>query len=55
MILIHDEVVVAWSTLTLKSEEWMLFPTHLGRRMAKIRIGRVPPEWLVAAVLSDVK
>lgn len=45
--------------MTLRTEEWVLFLNYLGRKIVRIRIGKVLPEieaeWLAAAILSHVK
>lgn len=47
------------SDYCLKIEKWALMPTYLGRRIARLRIGKIPPEieegWLAAAVLLEIK
>ncbi|XP_036364761.1 uncharacterized protein LOC118765946 [Octopus sinensis] len=54
-----EEQARAHAISPLQTESLLLVPTHLGRRVTKIKIDLVPPEldmsWLVAAVLYDIE
>lgn len=43
---------------SLKAEKWWLFPMYMGRRLARIRIGAIPPDvkpgWIVAAIMKEI-
>lgn len=56
---VTEKTVVAHGTATLKADDQALLPTYLGRRIVRLRIGKIPQEieeeWLVTVILSEVK
>lgn len=58
MRLEREETAVVYATTTLKMEEWVLLSTYHRRRIARLKMGRIPleikEEWLAAADLSEV-
>lgn len=54
----NRETAVSNAMKQLRIEEWILFPTYLGKRVAQVRVGRIQPEieaaWLAVAVLQGM-
>lgn len=55
-----EKKVIKYSTVSLKRAEWALFPTYLGKPVARFRIGIIPPEvvteeWSTASVIEGMK
>lgn len=52
-----EEELKKHATEALYPEEWVFVLTYLGKRIATVRIGRIPPEikleWLVVAVFNE--
>lgn len=55
---INKEAAVTCANKTLKTEEWALMPTYFGKRIAWLRIGKIPleiEEWLTAEIKESVE
>lgn len=38
------EITEKMTTRKLQSEDWVLIPAYIGRRMVRVRVGTIPPE-----------